>query len=161
MFNRRFALGLLLAALLTLPVLAQEANSVIFVLRDSDRGSNDYQQGDVVEVVSGDVGVWLPPAQPFWLLRVDGITLAEAKAYMTPEYDANGNMTKRRLWQLKQNKVPPAVKTFFLTHRFAGFGLEPYISQFIGTIPDISSDTVLWWAAVRTWLINKSTGKPA
>jgi hypothetical protein len=138
--------------------------NVIVYLRDSDRGTNDYKAGDIVDIQDGvrasptELGVqvyrfpFLPPESPFWLVRVWGVTKAECSFLM------ESTTANKRTWQLQQKDVPTAVKNYLLAHRFCGFGSADDIANYGATV---SGDTVLQWSTVRTWFLNKDTKQTA
>lgn len=136
---------------------------VIVQLRDSDRGSNDYKQGDVVLAVPGSVSMSLPPSAdaPFWYIRVEDIELPEFSQYLQESRDAAQNLLSRRVWGVRLNRMSLAQRTFLTSYKHLGFGLEPYFTQYGVIYPNIYNDVVVFWSEFRTWLFSKVTGKSA
>lgn len=135
----------------------------IIVLRDSDRGTNDYKQGDIVDIMEDtrydEAGNLvrrepaLPPAPPFWYVRVAGATKTQLQFLADVEYNADGTISKKRLWQLRQQSVPAAIKNYFLAHGFCGFGNPEDVAHYSATV---AGDTVIQWSDARTWMFNKT-----
>jgi hypothetical protein len=124
----------------------------IFLLRDSDRGTNDYKQGDVVEVFTDDVPVRLPPSEPFWIVKVTGIDIETARQFMVSDD------TNKRTWGIRSNRVPTAYVNFLVGHRFLGFG-SPEDQLKFGAV--VQGDFVITWTEMQDWLINKNTNRSA
>jgi hypothetical protein len=134
--------------------------AVVLLLRDSDRNT-DYKQGDVVAVIDPNDNLSIPPGSPFWLMRVEGLSVADAMAYAQPEYTPQGTLKNKRPWGIIINKMAVDKRTFLTTNRFIGFGLQPYLTQFGVTVPVILTDIILQWSEVRLWMTNKNTGGTA
>jgi hypothetical protein len=135
--------------------------NVIFFIYDGSDAGRDYRAGDIVDIQDGvrlQNGVevirqpFLPPAAPFWLVRVWGVTKAECQFLMDVDYNGESLRTKR-LWQIRNQNVPAAVRNYFAAHRFAGFG-DPVDVAFYGAT--VAGDSVIQWADARTWMYNKN-----
>lgn len=156
--TRRLFLACVTAAVLAgaIPatVFGQEVPAVIFVLRRSDRG-DDYKAFDIVQVIDafradGTLrGVVLPPADPFALVKVNGITLQEALPLMRPDLNPDGTIRNKRSWGFRAQSIPLSARNFFLSNWFVGFGsLEDQAIH--GDV--VIGDTVLLWTDVQTWI---------
>lgn len=138
--------------------------NVIFTIYDGSDAGRDYKAGDIVDIQDG-VRVnpttggeslrqpFLPPAAPFWLVRVWGVTKAECQFLMDVDVDGQSVRTKR-LWQIRNQNVPAAIRNYFTSHRFVGFG-DPIDVAKYGSV--VTGDTVIQWATARTWMYNKTT----
>ncbi len=157
---KRTVLAVLVLLTMFVPLAAaQEEPGVILMLRSEDRGTgNDYRQGDVVEVFDDtkpDGSVQrcvLPPAYPFWLVKVHGLTKAEAEQYMQPSWNPDGSLRVKRTWGVKVVRMSQDKRAFFLLHGFIGFG-GPEDATYYGAVVD--GDFALQWSEVVTWLQNK------
>lgn len=97
---------------------------------------------------------YLPPASPFWLIRVWGVNLAQSEFLMAENPEGSPGQNGRKTWTLRQQLVPTNIKNFFLAKRFVGFGGADDIAYW-GAV--VSGDFELAWSTVRTWLYNKLT----
>lgn len=125
----------------------------IFLIKDRDATHPDiakdlrgcYKRGDIVEVFKDDKPCVLPPAPPFWIVKVSGLTKAQALRFMAPEWSPiigpNGEriMVTRRAWRLDMDLVPRTVLNTLAANRY-------YETTF---------------SAVRTYVRNKLTGDMA
>ncbi len=82
-----------------------------------------YKRGDIVEVMEdnqhdGNI-VANPIAPPFYLLRVSGLTKAEAVRYMDRDFDpGNGSPLRRRARHLDLSAVPAGIRTAIQATRY-------------------------------------------
>lgn len=129
--------------------------SVIVTLRRSDRGSQDLQ-GDIVFVSDGADTATLPPPDAFWVVKITGVEVAEFQQYTAPQYDENGNLIQKRVWQLRTNRVPSTVVNYILAHGFVGFG-APEDQVKYGAI--VEGDMLVQWTDVQGWIVNKTSGR--
>ena len=101
----------------------------IFLIMDRDhvhpdpvkdqRGS--YKRGMLVEVFDDDKPLVLPPAEPFYLIKVSGCTKAQVLKYIAPdedEVDGIRNIIRRRLYKLEADMLPNQVKRALRDHRY-------------------------------------------
>lgn len=81
-----------------------------------------YKLGDIVEVFEDDKPCVIPPAEPFYLVKVAGLKKADALRYMEPEYDRtdaeNPVMTRRRIYHIPIDLLPKAIKKKLLKERY-------------------------------------------
>lgn len=138
----------------------------IFYLYDPTGNTRtDYSLYDIVDIADdtriGDDGQpvmrfpALPPAvgQPF-LVRVAGVTKAESVFLTETELNNDNSVKTKRLWTLRTQNVPVAIRNYMAAHRFCGFGGAADVANY-GSI--VSGDTVIQWADARTWMYNKTT----
>jgi len=108
-----------------------------------------YGIGDIVEVLddskhNGDI-VANPIAPPFYLIRITGVTKAQAEKYMAPYIDpATVGMEspvtlRRRLHNVEVDSIPLAVRQTLLADRYIEFT----------------------WAQVRNFIRNRMTNETA
>jgi len=133
----------------------------IVIVRDSDRGANDYKQGDIVDVFEDPENACLPPKPPFWCIKITGATKADLVPYIQSEYSGTTPtgapiMSKRRLWGLKTGAITPGVGNYLLAHRFVGFGSAEDQAKY-GAL--VAGDYVLQWTDVQDWIVNKNTSR--
>lgn len=69
-----------------------------------------YKLGDIVEVFEDDKPCVIPPAEPFYIVKVSGLKKADALKYMEPQRDENGAMIQRRLYHIPIELLPKAIK---------------------------------------------------
>lgn len=103
-----------------------------------------YKRGDIVEVLEdgkhdGDLAR-NPIAQPFFLVRITGVTKAQVEKYLEPEMDTVDptRLVRRRRFRLDADNIPLAIRTQLATTRYAE--VTP--------------------AQVQHYLLNKQTGLP-
>ena len=97
------------------------ANDTLILLRDSHRGgpqSNDYKEGDIVQVFSGTEGVTLPPAVPFYLVIVTDLLFADALAYQAAAYNPDGTLINKRIFSINLKRIPKAYKDLLTAQRW-------------------------------------------
>lgn len=104
----------------------------IFLIKDRDATHHDpakeqrgcYKRGDVVEVYADDKPLVVPPAPPFYLMRVGGISKAQGDVYIEPEtsgvLDADGVpvMTRRRRYSVNLTALPQGAKDDLAFRRY-------------------------------------------
>lgn len=95
-----------------------------------------YKVGDVVEVVGDAKMLNIPQPEPFWVVRVSGIAREQALKYMQSEVGADGNVTRRRLYHVSFNSLPPSLRDRLRGDRY----LETS------------------WNQIRSFIRNKMTG---
>ena len=97
------------------------ANDTLVLLRDSARGSpqsNDYKEGDIVQVFRGDEGVTVPPAAPFYIVLVTGLLFANALAYQAAAYNPDGTLIHKRIFSVNLKRIPKAYKDLLAAQRW-------------------------------------------
>jgi hypothetical protein len=106
--------------------------------------SGCYKRGDVVEVYDDDKPLQVPPAPPFVLVRIMGLSKAKAQQLLAPvmaeQIGADGFAlvkTRRRAVNLAWADLPLAVRTKLATERYYETTLD----------------------AVRAFIRDKATGK--
>jgi hypothetical protein len=77
-----------------------------------------WKRGMVVEVFEDDKPLVLPPAEPFYLVKIAGVTKAQAEKYMAAHTDAEGRILCRRLYKLDTDIIPLAVKKALRDYRY-------------------------------------------
>lgn len=93
------------------------------------RGS--YKRGDIVQIFEDSTPCVLPPAPPFVIIKVSGITKAQAEKYIQPEMGIidvpiselapDGKQTgivRRRAFRLLVDDVPTAILDKLKTDRY-------------------------------------------
>jgi hypothetical protein len=124
----------------------------IFILRDSDRGTGEtgYQRGDIIATAEDSDTATIPTPEPFWVLKVTGITKAQVDEYMVE------GTTARRTWLFMPSRMPQAYQTYLFNRRHLGFGDE--VAKYGQEVAD---DFVIPVADARNWIVNKVTGRNA
>lgn len=108
-----------------------------------------YKMGDIVEVLDdskhdGDL-VANPIAPPFYLVRITGVTKAQAEKYMAPYIDpatvgTDSPVTlRRRLHNVEVASIPAVIKNKLLADRYVSVS----------------------WAQVRNYIRNRMTNQTA
>lgn len=69
-----------------------------------------YKLGDIVEVFEDDKPCVIPPAEPFYIVKITGLKKEAALKYMEPQFDAEGKMILRRLYHIPVDLIPKAVR---------------------------------------------------
>lgn len=88
-----------------------------------------YKLGDIVEVFEDDKPLVIPPAEPFYLIKVTGLKASDALKYIEPQYDTTTEpvdgvsrerrtMVRRRLYHIPIDLLPRAVKTALTEKRY-------------------------------------------
>lgn len=88
-----------------------------------------YKLGDIVEVFEDDKPCVIPPAEPFYIVKVAGLKVADALKYMEPQYNTTTEtvdgvsrekqvMVRRRLYHIPIDLLPRAVKTALTEKRY-------------------------------------------
>lgn len=88
-----------------------------------------YKLGDIVEVFEDDKPCVIPPAEPFYIVKVTGLSKADALKYMEPQYNTTTEtvdgvsrerrtMVRRRLYHIPIDLLPKAVKTALTEKRY-------------------------------------------
>src|SRR5262245_54402307 len=106
-------------------------NNVIFYVYDGTDPGRDYKNGDIVDIQDGwhqspSTGVWtlrcptLPPAPPYFLVRVWGVTKSQCSFLMDSDAPG-GSMNTKRVWQIRTQDVPVDIRNYFTAHRWVGF----------------------------------------
>lgn len=99
-----------------------------------------YKLGDVVQVFEDGTPFVNPPAPPFYIVEITGLSKALAEKYTQPQVDLtdpeNPIMVRRRKYGIVVADLPAAVKDALLTNR--------YVKR--------------TWTQVRTYIRNKVTG---
>jgi hypothetical protein len=117
----------------------------IFLIFDHDNTHADpvkdaagcYKRGDIVQVFDDAETVVRPPAPPFVVVKVAGITKGQAEQYTRGQMDVDGRtMLRRRLHGLSWADLPAGVRQALIADRYY--------------------ETT--WAAVRAYVKNKLTG---
>jgi len=80
-----------------------------------DRGC--YKRGDIVEVFEGGKMQTPPVNSPFLLVRVNGVTKAQADKYIVAHIDVDEKILKRRLYNIDFSLLPLKAKTILQTKR--------------------------------------------
>lgn len=108
-----------------------------------------YKLGDIVEVLDdskhdGDL-VKNPIAPPFYLVRITGVTKAQAEKYMRPYIQPGSEMTenpvtlRRRQFNVEVANIPSGIRDQLLTNRYVSVS----------------------WSQVRNYIRNRMTGATA
>src|SRR5262245_5886718 len=107
-------------------------NNVIFSIYDGSDAGRDYKQFDIVDIQDGWIesppgsGSWrlrcptLPPAAPFWLVRVWFITKAQC-SFLMDTVESGGSVQTKRAWNIRQQNVPNGIKNYFIANKWVGF----------------------------------------
>lgn len=101
----------------------------IFLIKDRDSSNPDplvdagcYKLGDIVEIYEDDKPLIIPPAEPFYLIKIAGITKAQAEKYVYPEVDETNpikpTILRRRLYKLSFDLIPNQVKNQIRNNRY-------------------------------------------
>ncbi len=111
----------------------------IFLIRDRDATNPDsikdqrgcYKRGYIVQVFEDDVKCVIPPAPPFVIVKVTGLTKVQAEKYTQPETEVidvpiderhpDGKetiTTRRRAFQVLVDNLPVAFLTKLKTQRY-------------------------------------------
>ena len=69
-----------------------------------------YKRGDIVEAFEDGKMQTPPVGSPFVLVRVIGLTKAQANTYIYSHEDAEGNALKRRKFKIRVDDVPQTIK---------------------------------------------------
>jgi hypothetical protein len=73
-----------------------------------------YKLGDIVEVFDDDKPCVIPPAEPFYLVKVTGLSRKDALRYIEPQWDDEDPqrpvMLRRRLYHIPIDLIPKSVK---------------------------------------------------
>jgi len=88
-----------------------------------------YKFGDIVEVFEDDKPLVIPPAEPFYIVKVTGLSKDAALKYMEPQYDTTTEtvdgvsrekqvMVRRRLYHIPIDLLPRAVNTALTEKRY-------------------------------------------
>ncbi|MCR4301934.1 MAG: hypothetical protein NUV51_10015 [Sulfuricaulis sp.] len=108
-----------------------------------------YKIGDIVEVLDdskhdGDI-IKNPIAPPFYLVRITGVTKAQAEKYMAPYIDPatvgteNPVTLRRRQFNVEVASIPSAIRNKLLTDRYVSVS----------------------WSQVRNYIRNRMTNATA
>lgn len=103
----------------------------LIYLNDFAGGAGRYDLHDIVDICD-DCTVNLPPAPPFRILKVAGVTKAQVVRFLAAHTDGQS----RRLWKLDLAPIPAAWKAAFLADRYGEVTL----------------------AQARKYVLNKATG---
>ena len=81
-----------------------------------------YKLGDIVEVMDdakhdGNI-VANPIAEPFYMIRVTGVTAAQILTAIEPDMDAEFRMTRRRKYRLILENIPATARNTLQTSRY-------------------------------------------
>ena len=102
-----------------------------------------WKLGDVVDVFEDDKSVVRPPAAPFYIVKITGVTKAQVKKYLAPEtrvVTVEGReeieVLRRRLYGISVADIPAAIRNQLQTNRYV----------------EVS------WAQIRQYVRNKLTG---
>jgi len=111
----------------------------IFLIKDRDATNPDpvkdqrgsYKRGNIVEVFEDDTPCVIPPAPPFMIVKVTGLTKAQAEKYTQPETEIiNVPMTeenptgketittRRRAFQILVDNLPANFLAKLKTNRY-------------------------------------------
>ncbi len=129
----------------------------LFLIYDRDNGNPDplkeargcYKRGDIVEILDdskhdGDL-VKNPVMPPWYLVRITGVTKAQALKYMQPYIDPATVGTgwpvtlRRRQFNVEVSSIPPAIRVKLLADRYVSVS----------------------WAQVRNYIRNRMTNETA
>lgn len=96
----------------------------ILLIKDRDASHSNptknaacYKLGDIVEVFDDSKPIVIPPAAPFWIVKVTNLTAEEARAYL--ETVRNGStITHRRRFKIDTSKIPAAARDILLANRY-------------------------------------------
>ena len=81
-----------------------------------------YKLGDIVEVFDDTTPCILPPAEPFYIIKVTGLSKADALKYTESEYDITDPSkpvpVRRRLYSIPIDLLPKAIKTKLQKDRY-------------------------------------------
>lgn len=152
-------------------------NNAIFSIYDGSDAGRDYKQFDIVDIQDGwiqspSTGEWrlrcptLPPAPPFYLVRVWQITKAQATFLMDVETNGGAVVTKRK-WQIRQQNVPNNIKNYFIANRWVGFAAgAPLDADDTAAIQaaygsQVTGDFVILWSQACDWMRSKQGNQSA
>lgn len=86
----------------------------------SERGC--YKLGDIVEVFDDDKPCVIPPAEPFYIIKISGLSKADALKFIEPVMDETFTdapvMVKRRKYQVPIDDLPVKVKEALKDKRY-------------------------------------------
>src|SRR5574343_841795 len=114
----------------------------IFLIKDSDMVNPNpekdkccYKKGDIVEIFDDSKPCVIPPAPPFWIVKITGLSKGSAQKYITSQYDSNDKMLLRRIYKVSWKLVPTTIKNKLSNDRY--FEIE--------------------WSKVKSYIHNKIT----
>jgi len=123
----------------------------VFLIMDRDVNNIDptvdladcYKRGDIVAVYEDSVGIANPIAPPWYVVKVTGLTVAQALPYIESEdrYDPVEDRTARVVirrckWQVLVDTIPAGIRSQLQATRYVE----------------------VTWAQVRSYVRNKVTG---
>lgn len=96
-----------------------------------------WKLGDVVDVFDDDKPVVRPPAAPFYVVKITGVTKAQVEKYLAPETRAvtvegreEIEVLRRRLYGLSVADIPAAIRNQLQTNRYVEVSWEQ-IRQYV------------------------------
>jgi hypothetical protein len=152
-------------------------NNVIFSIYDGSDAGRDYNQFDIVDIQDGwiqspSTGVWrlrcptLPPAAPFYSVRVWNITKAQC-SFLMDTVTTGGSVQTKRAWLLRQQNVPNDIKNYFTGHRWVGFASGPTLDADDNAAinaaygAQVTGDFVIPWSQACDWMRSKQGNQSA
>lgn len=99
----------------------------IFYIRDSDGGTGRCSMNDVAEVFD-DCNVNLPPARPYMIIKVAGLTRTDVVRWIDAHVDntdpENPVILMRRLYMFDTAKLTTQQRNAFLANRYIELTLQ-------------------------------------
>lgn len=102
-----------------------------------------WKLGDVVDVFEDDKPVVRPPAPPFYIVKISGVTKTQVEKYLAPETRTvtvegreETEIIRRRLYGISVADIPAAIRNQLQSNRYV----------------EVS------WAQIRQYVRNKLTG---
>ena len=97
----------------------------IFLLMDRDHTHPDpvkdargcYKKGMIVQVFEDTQPCVIPPAEPFYIVKVTGLSMADALAYVQATLDGE-TVTRRRKYKVNWDLLPKTVQKALVANRY-------------------------------------------
>jgi hypothetical protein len=114
---------------------------VLIVVKDSDATHSDpvknlrgcYKRGDPVQVLPGTTPIVLPPAPPFFIVRITNVTLAQAIKFQNAQLDTVDPLhpvrVRRRLYACEVDNLSTPLRNELLADRYIEVSLNQIRNQ--------------------------------